>query len=65
LQELVKKSLNQNYRIKYSDTTGYCLPEEYGAKIKIQRKRKRIENVVYLVIVICVRMQPQTQLQGL
>jgi hypothetical protein len=31
--ELRKKSLNQSYRIKYSDTTGYCLPEEYG-KIK-------------------------------
>jgi 2-isopropylmalate synthase len=28
------------------DTTGYCLPDEYGAKIKFKENVKGIENVI-------------------
>jgi 2-isopropylmalate synthase len=38
LQEFVRKPSNQGYSFNIPDTTGYCLPEEYGAKIKYLEK---------------------------
>jgi 2-isopropylmalate synthase len=47
LARVCEKWLNLSNRTNIPDTTGYCLPDEYGAKIKYLKENvKGIENVV-------------------